>query len=68
MPGAYNSNLQVFQTPDHVVLFTEMVHTARVVPLNERPPLSPSIAQWNGDSRGKWDVDTLVIESTNFSP
>jgi hypothetical protein len=68
MPGAYNSNLQVFQTPDHVVLFTEMVHTARVVPLDERPPLSPAIAQWNGDSRGQWDGDTLVIDSTNFSP
>ena len=68
MPGAYNSNLQVFQTPDHVVLFTEMIHDARVVPLDGRPPLPPSIAQWNGVARGHWDGDTLVIDSTNFTP
>lgn len=68
MPGAYNSNLQVFQTPDHVVLFTEMVHDARIVPLDGRPPVSPAITQWNGSARGYWDGDTLVIDSTNFTP
>ncbi len=67
MPGAYNSNLQVFQTHDHVVLFTEMVHDARVVPLDGRPPLPASISQWNGVARGHWDGDTLVVDSRNFS-
>ena len=67
MPGANNSHLQVFQTPDQVVLFTEMIHDARVVPLDGRPHLPPSIPQWNGDARGRWEGETLVIESTNFT-
>ena len=66
MPGANNSHLQIFQTPDQVVLFTEMIHDARVVPLDGRPHLSPSIPQWQGDARGRWEGDTLVVESTNF--
>lgn len=66
-PLGYNQNLQLFQTPDHVVLLTEMVHTARVVPLDGRPPLSESIRQWSGDSRGYWDGDTLVVETSNFN-
>lgn len=65
--GGYNQNLQLFQTQDHVVLVTEMVHTARVVPLDGRPPLPDDIRQWSGDSRGHWDGDTLVVETTNFS-
>ncbi len=67
MSGASNSHLQIFQTPDYIVLFTEMIHDARVVPLDGRPRLPPSISQWHGDGRGHWDGDTLVIESTNFS-
>ena len=66
-PGGYNQNLQVVQTPDHVVLVTEMVHTARVVPLDGRPALTDDIRQWSGDSRGHWEGDTLVVETTNFS-
>ena len=66
-PSAYNNNLMVFQTPDHVVLFTEMVHEARVVPLDGRPHLPTSVPQWLGDSRGRWDGETLVIESVNFT-
>ena len=65
--SAYNNNMQLFQTPDHVVLVTEMVHTARVVPLEGRPPLSPDIRQWSGDSRGYWEGETLVIETRNFA-
>jgi hypothetical protein len=65
-PGGYNQNLQVFQTPDHVALITEMVHTVRVVPLDGRPPLSDAIRQWSGDSRGHWEGDTLVVETSNF--
>ena len=66
-PGGYNQNVQVFQTPEHVVLVTEMVHTARIVPLDGRPPLGPDIRQWSGDSRGHWEGDTLVIETANFT-
>ena len=65
-PLGYNQNLQVFQTPDHVVLVTEMVHTTRVVPLDGRSALSDDIRLWSGDSRGRWEGDTLVVETTNF--
>ena len=65
-PGGYNQNLQLFQTPDHVVLVTEMVHTARVVPLDGRAALRSGIRQWSGDSRGHWDGETLVVETANF--
>ena len=65
-PRAYNNNMQLFQTPDHVVIVTEMVHTARIVPLDGRPRLDSDIRQWSGDSRGRWEGDTLVIETRNF--
>ncbi len=65
-PSAYNNNLQVFQTEDTVVLFAEMNHNARVVPLDGRDHLEGSVRQWTGDSRGRWDGDTLVVETTNF--
>ena len=65
-PLGYNQNLQVLQTPDHVALVTEMVHTTRVVPLDGHPRLRPDIRQWSGDSRGHWDGDTLVVETSNF--
>ena len=64
-PSAYNNNMQLFQTEDHVVILNEMVHDARVVPLDGRPPLPSGIRQWTGDSRGYWDGDTLVVETTN---
>ncbi len=65
-PGGYNQNVQIFQTPDEVVLLTEMVHTVRVVPLDERADLDESLAQWSGVSRGYWEGDTLVVETANF--
>ncbi len=65
-PGGYNQNVQIFQTPDHVVLMTEMVHTVRAVPLDGRPALDGSLAQWSGDSRGHWEGDTLVVRTGNF--
>ena len=65
-PGGYNQNVQIFQTRDEVVLLTEMVHTTRVVPLDGRPPLDESVPQWSGDSRGHWEGDTLVVETSNF--
>ena len=66
MPSAYNNNMQLFQTPDHVVITTEMVNTSRVVPLDGSPHLDPDVLQWSGDSRGHWEGDTLVIETRNF--
>ena len=66
MPSAYNNYLQVFQTPDHVVILTEMVHEARIVPLDGRARLPREIPQWLGDPRGRWEGDTLVVETMNF--
>jgi hypothetical protein len=63
-PGAYNNNVQLLQTPGHVVLLNEMVHSARIVPLDGRP--HGSIRQWKGDSRGRWEGDTLVVDTINF--
>ena len=63
-PGGYNQNVQVFQTPDQVVLLNEMVHSARIVPLDGRA--HNAIPQWLGDSRGRWEGDTLVVETKNF--
>jgi hypothetical protein len=63
-PGAYNNNFQLFQTPEYVVILNEMVHHARIVPLDGRP--HGSIRQWKGDSRGHWEGDTLVVDTTNF--
>ena len=65
-PAGYNQNLQVFQTEDHVVLLNEMVHSARVVPLDGRDHIDHAIRQWMGDSRAYWEGDTLVVETTNF--
>ena len=67
LPGGYNQNVQIFQTADYVVLFHEMVHDARIVPLDGRPHLHETIRQWMGNARGRWEGDTLVIESTNFT-
>ena len=67
MPSGYNNNMQLFQTADHVVILTEMVHDARIVPLDGRPHLPESVRQWMGDSRGYWDGDTLVVETTNLT-
>ena len=66
VPAAYNQNLLLLQTPDHVVLHTEMVHTVRVVPLDGRRRLGDALLQWSGDARGHWEGDTLVVESANF--
>ena len=64
--GGYNAYVQIFQTRDHVVLLNEMVHDARIIPVDGRPALSSDIRQWRGDSRGRWEGDTLVIETKNF--
>ncbi len=67
MPSAYNNNMQLFQNAGHVVILNEMVHDARVIPLDNSPHLSNDVRQWHGDSRGRWDGDTLVVETRNFS-
>lgn len=66
-PSLYNNNLQIFQHRDTVVLLTEMIHDARVVPLVEMPPLHDDLRFWSGDSRGYWEGDTLVVETRNFN-
>ena len=64
-PGGYNQNMQLFQTPDHVVILNEMVHDSRIVPLDGRP--HGDIRLWTGESRGRWEGETLVIETKNFT-
>ena len=64
VPSGYNNNVHLFQTPDYVVMLIEMTHTLRIVPLDGRP--HGNIRQWVGDSRGHWEGDTLVVETTNF--
>ena len=66
-PSAYNNNLRIVQTPDHVVLVTEMIHNARVVPMDGRPHLPKDLAEWSGDARGHWEGNTLVVETKNFT-
>ena len=65
--GPY-SYYQIVQTPGYVVLITEFIHEARIIPLDGRPHLPQTITQWNGDSRGQWEGKTLVVDTTNFSP
>ena len=67
MPSSYNNNVQIIQHRDHVVIVTEMIHDARIVPLNAGPKLHDDIRLWSGDSRGHWDGDTLVVETRNFN-
>ncbi len=67
MPAAYNNNVRIVQTPQYIVLFTEMVHDARVIPMDSRPHLTSEIRRWSGDSRGRWEGNTLVVETTNFT-
>lgn len=66
-PNLYNNNVQIVQGRDHVVIMTEMIHDARIVPLDGRAHIDEAIRQWSGDSRGYWDGDTLVVETRNFN-
>ena len=63
-PSAYNNNVMIFQTPGQVVIYNEMVHNARIIPTDGR--VHGDLRQWSGDSRGRWEDDVLVIETTNF--
>ena len=66
-PGGYNNNIQLFQTPSHVAILNEQIHDVRVIPLDGSPHLRTGIRQWMGNSRGHWEGDTLVVETTNFN-
>jgi hypothetical protein len=66
LPSAYNNNMQIFQNSDYIVVLNEMNHNSRIIPLDRRPHLPKSVPQWVGDSRGRWEGDTLVVETTNF--
>ena len=65
-PFRYNNGVQIIQSPGQVVIFLEMIHDARIVPINDNTPISPNVKQWMGVSRGHWDKNTLVVETTNF--
>ena len=64
---SYNNTYQILQTPDYVAILVENIHDVRVIPLDGRPRLDDNIRQWNGDSRGHWEGDTLVVETANYS-
>ena len=66
--AGYNSYYKIFQTADHVVMLGEMIHDARLIPIVDSPHIPLHIRQWHGDARGRWDGDTLVVETTNFAP
>ena len=64
---SYNHGVQILQIPGYVVIHYESMHDVRIIPLDGRPHLDPSIRQWNGDPRGRWEGDTLVVDGTNFT-
>jgi hypothetical protein len=68
LPAAYNSNYQIVQSPGYVTIESEWNSITRIIPLDGRPHLSQNIHRWQGDSRGHWDGNTLVVETTNFRP
>jgi hypothetical protein len=66
-PTGYNNNYQIAQTPDYVAIRYEMMAETRIIPLDGRPHLGSAVRQWMGDSRGHWEGDTLVVDTTNYS-
>jgi hypothetical protein len=68
MVAGYQSYYEIVQTANTVVIVTEMIHDARVIPMDGRPHLAANVQSWMGDPRGHWEGDTLVIDSTNFRP
>jgi hypothetical protein len=67
LPGPYNNTYQILQTRGYVIVLVEMIHDVRIIPIDGRPHLPPSIRQWTGDPRGHWEGNTLVVETTNFT-
>jgi len=66
-PAGYNNAHQIVQAPGYVMILSEMIHEARIIPLDGRPHLPSTVREWNGDSRGHWDHNTLVVDTTNFN-
>ena len=66
-PAGYNNAYQIIQIPGAVVMVFEMIHETRIIPIDGRPRLGESIRQWNGEPRGHWEGETLVVESTNYN-
>ncbi|HEY3158331.1 MAG TPA: hypothetical protein VGJ78_05150 [Vicinamibacterales bacterium] len=66
LPTIYNNNFQIFQSPGYVTIAPEMIHSARIIPVDGRPHLNKGLRQWLGDTRGHWEGSTLVVETTNF--
>ncbi|MGH9253321.1 MAG: hypothetical protein ACRD3C_01995 [Vicinamibacterales bacterium] len=66
LPAIYNNMAQILQSPGYVVIYAEMIHFARVIPVDGRPHLPESVETWLGDARGRWEGNTLVVETKNF--
>ena len=66
MPTEYNNGTLILQSPGYVVILSEMIHNARIIPVGDRPHVDADIRQWEGDPRGHWEGNTLIVESTNF--
>ncbi|MCY4598935.1 MAG: hypothetical protein OXF27_03330 [Acidobacteria bacterium] len=66
LPTFYNNGKMILQTPGYVVIFSEMIHNARIIPLDGRPRIDDDIRLWEGDARGRWEGNTLVVETTNY--
>jgi hypothetical protein len=67
MPSFYNNNYHIVQNSDHVMILVEMIHDARIIPIDNRPHLPGTVRQWLGNAVGHWEGDTLVVETTNFT-
>jgi hypothetical protein len=67
LPRNYNNGIRIMQFPSYVVVLLEMAHEARIIPTDPRPPIDGAIRQYLGESRGRWDGNTLVVETTNFN-
>ena len=67
LPGPYNNLYEIHETPGYVTILSEMIHEVRIIPLDGRPHLPSTIRKWSGDSRGRWEGKTLVIETTNLT-
>jgi hypothetical protein len=66
-PAGYNNAYQIIQVPGYVVIASEMIHETRIIPVDGRPALGAALRQWNGESRGRWDGNTLVVVTTNYN-
>ncbi len=67
LPGPYNNTYQIVQTADYVMILSEMIHDVRIIPLDGRPHLPSGVRKWLGDSRGRWEGETLVVDTTNLT-